>query len=331
MKPERDPGTLRRFRVYGIDLASDFPFQTPLYRSDARTPPDLTFTRVRAVPAAPSIEGAEPVFESRYLTEEGEPQIRLYRVDDFHLFRQVGVADYYMWPDRILCHQHDPARTQMVELYFLSLLCGFWLESRGRVVLHASAVGVEDRAVVFLATNTGGKTSLATSLMRAGHPLLTDDFLAVSVPEGNDAALGHPGFPQMRMWPDLADHFIGAHQHLPHVLPDISKRRVPVESEGLGAFCPESKPLARLYLPERQGSGSEVVITTVPPRDALIELVRESFLGTVLEKVGLHESRFHRLASLVGRVPVKRLVYPEGLERLPAVRRAILSDVEGRS
>ena len=63
------------------------------------------------------------------------------------------------------------------------------------------------------------------------------------------------------------------------------------------------------------------------PRQALIELVRESFLGTVLEKAGLHRERFARLASLVGRVPMARLVYPSGLHRLPEVRAAIFEDM----
>jgi len=234
-----------------------------------------------------------------------------------------------MWPDQIVCHQHDAAATQLVELYFLSLLSGFWLESRGTLVLHASAVSIEGRAAVFLATNTGGKTSLATSLMRGGHPLLTDDFLAVSVGEPDDAVLAHAGFPQMRMWPDLADHFLGTHEHLARVLPDIRKRRVPVEDEGLGSFCAESRPLVRLYLPARDESTSEIRIESVSPQEALIELVRESFLSTVLEKAHLHAPRFHRLTTLVGRVPMKRLTYPAGLELLPTVREAILADVEG--
>ena len=315
------------YRVYGITLATDFPFQTPLHPAEGT--PDLSFSRVWEAPDAPPLDGGEPLFESRYRTEDGRSQVRLYRGQDHYLFRQTGIADYYMWPDRIVCHQRDESASQVVELYFLSLLCGFWLESRGNVVLHASAVSVDDRCVVFLATNTGGKTSLATSLMRAGHPLLTDDFLAVSVPEDGEGTLGHPGFPQMRMWPDLADHFIGAHEHLPLVLPDVRKRRVPLETEPLGAFCPESRPMARLYLPAREESASRIRIKPVPPQEALIELVRESFLSTILEKAGLHAQRFHRLASLVRRVPMKRLSYPHGLERLPEVCEAIVADVAG--
>ena len=61
----------------------------------------------------------------------------------------------------------------------------------------------------------------------------------------------------------------------------------------------------------------------------MIELVRESFLKTVLEKAGLHRERFARLASLVGLVPLARLVYPSVLDRLPVVCAAFVEDVGG--
>ena len=312
------------YRVYGVTVASDFPFRTPLIPTNGV--PDLTFTRVSHPPVVDTWRDSEPIFESRYLTDDGEPQVRLYRHDEFQVFRQAGVADYYMWPDRIVCHQRDEAATIVVELYFLSLLTGFWLESRGVVALHASAVSVNERAVVFLATNTGGKTSLSTSLMQAGHPLLTDDFLAVSVLD--DIAIGHPGFPQMRMWPDLADHFVGDHAQLPLVMAGTEKRRVRIEAEGLGSFCPEDRQLSRLYLPARsEDVDATIRIEPVPPQEALIELVRESFLSTILEKAGLHRERFARLASLVRQVRMARLVYPSGLDRLPEVRGAILEDL----
>ena len=162
--------------------------------------------------------------------------------------------------------------------------------------------------------------------MQMGHPLLTDDFLAVSLP--GEEAVAHPGFPQMRMWPDLANHFLGGHAHLPLVVPETEKRRVAVGEEAFGAFCTDERPLSRLYLPARvDDSQAAIRVEPIPPQQALIELVRESFLSTVLEKAGLHRERFARLVSLVGSIPMARLVYPSGLDRLPDVRDAILEDM----
>ncbi|MFO7586873.1 MAG: hypothetical protein R6X22_02270 [Gemmatimonadota bacterium] len=318
-------GEARRYRVYGLVVESDFPFRTPL--PETGDAPDLSFRRVWDPPVPVDWRDSEPAFESRYLDDLGRPRIRLHRLDGLDVFRHAGVADYYVGPDGIVCHQHDSASTPIVEVYFLSLLAGFWLETHGRLVLHGSAVSIGDRAAVFLATNTGGKTSLAASLMRLGHPLLTDDFLAVSLDDG--VALGFPSFPQMRMWPDLADHFADDHRDLPRVLADTEKRRVPVGTPGIGAFCPLPRPLARLYVPFRRPAGEEgpVRIEPLSPREALLELLRESFLRTILERTGLHERRFARLAELARLVPMARLDYPSGLDRLPDVSRTIVADV----
>lgn len=321
-------GAPGRYRVYGVTVETGFAFRTPL--PPAEGPPDLHFERVWQAPSTNPWSERKPDFQSRHVFENGEPHVRLFSGDGFRVFQQARVADYYVWPDRIVCHQHDEAMTDLVELYFLSLLMGFWLESAGSVVLHASAVSVDERAVVFMATNTAGKSSLATSLMLAGHGLLTDDLLAVSLADlPTPSAIGHPGFPQMRMWPDLVDHFLGDHQRLSRVLPDTEKRLVPVGGPGgLGSFCSRARPLSRLYLPQRRDeTDGGIRIERIPPGEALIELVRESFLSTVLEKTGLHQKRFSRLTSLAGRIPMATLSYPSGLDRLPAVADGILADL----
>jgi hypothetical protein len=62
---------------------------------------------------------------------------------------------------------------------------------RGRELLHASAVCLDDRAVAFLGPSGAGKTTIATQLVARGARLLTDDVLAVTT---DDATIwGHRG------------------------------------------------------------------------------------------------------------------------------------------
>jgi hypothetical protein len=316
----------RAFSLYGITLESDYPFSTPLPGSRSGSEPDLRFSRVWQRPDVTDWSSSKPLFRSVYLTEDGEPEVCLYAHSDFEVLRHTGVADYYVWPERIVCHQLEPREDVLIELYFLGLVLGFWLERRGTRVLHGSSVALDERgAVVFLATNTGGKTSLAASLMLAGGELLSDDLLAIDL--AADTPAGYPAFPQMRMWPDLRRHFLPDHEGLPTVLPDIDKVRVPVGAGGLGSFCRQPRPIEAIYLPERRDAdavGSVVERQPVSPRDALIELVRESFLSRILEEVGIHRERFPDLSLLAARVPMFRLSYPSGLDLLPLVRSQIL-------
>jgi len=186
-------------------------------------------------------------------------------------------------------------------------------------------VDVDGRAVVFLSGNSGGKTSLAAALMRAGGRLLSDDVLPLE--ERCGTLVGRPGYPQMRMWPAEATHFLGRCDGLARVHPAYSKRRVPVGAGGFGAFCAESRPLSALYLPQRLDSADgKCDVSEVTPGEAVIELVRHSFSPHIVAAVGLQPERLSFFARLVQGVPVRRLLYPAGLDRLPAAVDAILRD-----
>jgi hypothetical protein len=316
---------MRIRRLYGINLASDFPFATHL--GTASGPPDLTFSVCLEAPVSTLWQQELPVYKSPWRTDDGESVSFLYRAPGFEVLCFPGLLDFYLWPDRITCHLVDPQSQFLVELRLLGPVLAYWLELRGCASLHASAVLLEDRTAAFLSTHGGGKTGLAAALMQAGGELLTDDLLPVE--ECGDAFFGHPGYPQMRMWPDEAAWFLGGCDDLPLVHPELPKRRVPVGPDGFGSFCDRPLPLACLYLPERRlETRGPVEIHPVAPRDAMIELVRHSFSPFLVEAAGLQPGRFDRFARLVHQVPVRRLSYPNGFDHLSGVAQALLRDLE---
>jgi len=163
-------------------------------------------------------------------------------------------------------------------------------------------------------------------LLQAGQALLSDDLLPIEARDGS--FLGRPGYPQMRMWPDEATHFLGGFERLPVVHPELSKRRVPVGPGGLGTFHDSPLPLACIYLLERRAEAEPLELRNLSPQDALIELLRQSFTPLLVEAAGLQPSRFDLLSRLVLAVPVKRLRYPSGFDRLPRVAEAVRLDLE---
>lgn len=317
----------RVYSLYGLNVASAFPFATQLMGGDGE--PDLTFS-VTDTPPATGWEKEAPAFASSpELDGVEESLVYVYRHGDYDVLRRTDIADFYLWPNNIVCHLLDPGYEYLVEIYLLGPVFSLWLELRGVPALHASAVAVEGRAIAFLASNKGGKSTLAASLLQAGYPLLTDDVLPVDNLGGTYG--GRPGYPQMRMWPDQALHFLGRYEDLAIVHPAYSKRRVPVGvNGGLGTFRGELAPLACVYLPERrhpEGSENRIEITSVPRMEALMALIAQSFLPHTVEGLGLQQQRLTFFASLLANVPVRRLAYPEGYDRLPEVRSALLEDV----
>ena len=311
------------YRIYGVTLASNFPFLAPLVKGDGA--PDVTFRLAHGPPVAEPDKDTH-IFKGRW-------GLCVYHQRDFQVMHYAEDSiEYHLWPQDIICHLLRPAQGYLWEVYLLGPVLSVWLELQGIPALHASAVAVEDHAVGFLATSTGGKSTLAATMLQAGYPLLTDDILCVERRE--EAFWGRPGFPQMRLWPDQARYFLGHYEEFDIVHPYTWKRRVPVGENGLGTFCSASRPLACLYLPERRDPttwGTRVEVTPVSRVEALVSLIGQGFSSSVVEKLGLRRHRFDLFGSLASQVPIYRLVYPEGVQYLPYVRQAILDSLTSLS
>ncbi len=318
---------LRCYRIFGTTLETDFDFDTPLLPSD--DPPELHFRLLARGTAPPSRPGpGAKVFESPVRIDGGLPLFTVHRSRDGDLLRFTEVADFLLSEGSIQARLLDPEYRHMIEVHLLGLVLSFWLERRGVPVLHAAAVSVSESAVGFIGTNRGGKSSLAVSLMRRGHPLLSDDLLGLQLSETGVEV--RPGFPSMRMWPDLAREVVeGAWEDMPLAHPWYDKRRVKVGPGGFGRFLDCVRPLGRLYLPTRRDPGEhglEVQIESVPPREAVFELLRGSFLPRLTQAAGLASDRMELFGALTQHVPVRRLLYPSGFEHLDRVSERILED-----
>ncbi len=308
-----DLRSLQTHRVFGLTLTSDFPFA---HRLDAgRRAPDLTFVLGTPDPAAQAQPGKR-IYSSPWRDEEGESIAYLDRFPAMEILRFSGIADFHLEPGRITGDLLDQNRPDLMELRLLGPVLSYWLERLGIPMLHAAAIRVNAGAVGFIAHSGGGKSSLTAALLQAGASLLTDDLLPVEEREGG--FLARPGYPQMRMEPDSARHFLGTVDGLAAISPDDSKLHVPVD-----AFCDTATPLSALYVIERHPGPPEILPLT--RRQAVIELVRHSFSPYLVEAAGLQPRRLDLFSRLVRQVPVQRLLCPAGLEHLPQVAAAILS------
>jgi hypothetical protein len=249
----------------------------------------------------------------------------LYRLGGQEIFRFHKAGDFLVETDRIAADL-SAARLDLAELRFLGPVLSYWCEHRGLPTLHASAVARDGSGIAFVSRHGGGKSGLAAAMVQSGCALLTDDLLVLENREDHWEA--RPSYPEMRMWPDEAAHFVGSFESLPLVQSDLEKRRVAIGDVGdlgFGSFQNASVPLAAIYLasrrPEEEGG---VEIEPVSRSEALIELIRHSFSPRLVAAAGLQPSRLDRLSRLVRQVPVRRLSYPSGFELLPEVAEALL-------
>jgi len=76
------------------------------------------------------------------------------------------------------------------------------LRQRGWLPLHASAIELEGRALLFMGKSGAGKSTLAAAFETGGHPLLADDVVGIRNNRGRNMAL--PGFRRVRLDPAAA-------------------------------------------------------------------------------------------------------------------------------
>jgi hypothetical protein len=311
--------------VYGIRLASDYDFVSSLPPTTG--PPDVSFSCTTLAPRGIDWAAAT-VVEAQGRRADGASVFVFARFPDHAALRITGAADFHIWPDRVVCHVVDERHQYLVEIALFGMVLALWLELQGVPTMHASAAVIDGHAVAFLGSRGGGKTSTAAACVASGHELLTDDLLAIE--ERDTQFLARPGYPMLRLWPEQAEWFVGGRvwEKLPIVHPDVPKRRVPVGMLRFDSFRDRSSVLHRVYLLERSDdAGTDIRITAVRPTEAVMALLRHSFLPREVERYGLQGARMEQFASLAAVTPVARLRYPAGFDRLPAVVEAIVEDV----
>ncbi|MDQ4075825.1 MAG: hypothetical protein M3220_06200 [Chloroflexota bacterium] len=217
---------------------------------------------------------------------------------------------------------NERTRHDLVEVRLLGSGFAWWLLRHGKVPLHAGALGIDGGAVLLAAESGMGKSSLMCSLVREGIPLLSDDFVAVeNSPSGEIVAAS--AYPQMRMWPETVEHFIGNADRYPPVFDGGVKRRVAVE-EPWGHFLEGIYRVSRIYLLRRwEHTNGAVQLERVSGHDVFMSLLTSILLGPSFPMAELQHV-WLTLQQIVEQVPVYRLSYPTGWKWLPALHYAIV-------
>jgi hypothetical protein len=311
------------YSLFSIRLISDFPF-THLPQCGENETHTLEFNCQFGL-SLPPFSQQSAVYVGQYQFDDKQIPYYLHQLDNGWRIHFADLLDFYISPEQIICYSSSNLHDHIIENLFLGIVIAFLLEQRRIPVLHAAGVSVDNQAVAFLAHSRQGKSTLAASFVEAGFPLFSDDMLPIE--QRHVAYWGRPGYPQMRQWPKEALFFRGAYDDLRPIYPGSEKRYVPVGTGGYGLFHNSPLPLTCLYLLSRQNEGSDIHIEPLSQRNALLELVRHSYIGRLVQVAGLQPQRLNTFIDLITKVPIRRFVYPSGYEHLSCIRDAILEDL----
>jgi HPr Serine kinase C-terminal domain/AAA domain len=116
------------------------------------------------------------------------------------LLRIPDIARFLLNDGReIVVAAESEAADADIPIFILGTVFGILLHQRQQIVLHASAVRVNGKAVLFCGSSGAGKSTLAAALAQRGYPLVTDDVCTMTA-EGSGVPLVHPDGRQLKLW-----------------------------------------------------------------------------------------------------------------------------------
>jgi hypothetical protein len=316
--PDSGPVSAYRYFVYGITLHSEIPLALPehghgeLGQIELRTAPASHFSEAaRSLPPQPD---SESFYRSRFL-RDGSTYVR---------WDEVG--EFLISPDgcRITGRQDDGAHEESFQVYLLGQALSYALVKQRFEPLHATAIVVNEGAAMLLGNSGYGKSSLAACFLDAGHRLLTDDLLILQ--PSSRGIMAYPGPPRIKLFPKLARRFLPESASGIAMNSGTKKLILPLDHTRTTLNPVPLKAIYALLPPGSKVRGNAVRIAALPPRESFLALVRNTFNYRIINPARL-ERQFEAATRVVSLMPVKKVSYPRILAGLPAVRDALLADL----
>lgn len=232
--------------------------------------------------------------------------------DGRHQMELPGVAKFCFDGDGRVTAVPRPgiAAQSVVDAYRHSAL-PLVLQAIGKEVLHASAVVINSGVVAFCGHSGGGKSTIAYGLHLRRYRIWADDAVVFEVSARAVTTMPLPF--NVRLRPAAAVQFgLGA-----------VETRLPGKQDRGADEAWRSAPIAAVCVLDRGNQGSvPAACRPLPAVQAYPALLTHAYCFS-LENRARKRLMLERYLSLVARVPVFALTYPDSLEALPSVLDAV--------
>jgi hypothetical protein len=281
--------------LYGFEIESDLSLRR--LNPAAGTRGELAVVRAEAPFDAPA---QEPV--GTLVDDTGRCWYASYELDDRRCLLELPPSGSFLidpGAGRVVVDHQDGDLELLEHRIASSALCVL-LALRGDLVLHASAVEMDGRAVLFCGPTQRGKSSLARALGEAGYRLLGEDGIAIEL--GGDRPIAFPGARGVRS----------------RSRDEQGRNRTDlVDDPGGGA--PPPCPVAAVVLLEERGDA--LAVDPLEPARALALLTPNLVHSGGRRAVG---DAFADLATLLSSVPAFAASLPDDLDLLSKSAQSLL-------
>lgn len=286
------------YRVSGLSVASEIELPG-LIAATADLPPEVTIRRGLVPDALPGATASGPTWQIA-------GKQFLMRIPDIARFLLKN-------GNEIVFAAESDAKTADIPIFILGTVFGILLHQREQIVLHASAVRVNGRAVLFCGASGAGKSTFAAALAQRGYPLVTDDVCTLTI-DGGGALLVHPDGRQLKLWAQAIDRLDLAQQRGERVRASLEKFYV----EPSEAFT-EPLPLGAVYALREARPPHKPGIERPNVVDAALLLRRNAYRPLLVRRMDQKASYFHAATAIANVAGIFHLTRGLDFSKIPEV------------
>lgn len=261
---------------------------------------------------------------------DGEITISCARDDCDYYLRFPELADFKIEDgcNDIHCNPCAGISDSMVRHLLLDQVVPRVASHHGEIVLHASAVVMNDTAIVFLGETGRGKSTLAASFHMNGYPLLTDDCLLLRQ-EGSDV-IGIPSYAGARLWADSYDAVADEKQVSPGTISYSPKKQIILNKNV--QIDNDKMPIRAIFTlssKNRTINSEKIKIEKITGAEIIIDLTTHSFVLDVADIKKAEEKFFNMGQAAKADMSFYHLSYPHDHTLLDSLRNEIIKVVAG--
>jgi hypothetical protein len=277
-------GTVHFYRISGLSVSSEIVLPAMRAAAAGRRRPDVAIRHGR-VPA--TLAGAQKLGPNWQIA------------GNQFLLHIPKVARFLLSNGREITFEAEPgADAGDIPLYLLGTAYGILLHQREQIVLHASAVRVNGKAILFCGPSGAGKSTLAAALAQRGYPFITDDFCAVTVTE-DGSPMVHPDGRQLKLWAQAIEKLDLKGRSGARVRSRLEKFYVdPGETHG------EALPLGTLYALREARPPLTAGIAPTTAVDAAVILRRMAYRPRLVIRMGQRVNYFHAATTIANKAGI---------------------------
>lgn len=252
---------------------------------------------------------SSPIVQNDRLIHECYP-------NQFHL-NIPGVAHFLALPEEN-CILIEKAKrgipTQVFNTWLFGTVMAYMLQYHGYLVLHGSAVLINEHAVIFSGQSGAGKSTLASAFTQNGYLFITDDLVVIKQNHKGQYCIV-PGPAKLKLWKD-------AMQHFNHDMTTASPVNLKTDKYALHVdhCCSEPMiPISAFYELNINQEATSYYCDRLNTTQALKTLLQNAYRHFMLKPLGKLESFFHDCRALSQQITVHQLTRTPHFHELPEI------------